>query len=91
MEEKILTQHPEGKRGVNISKQKYDLVRVTILDCLGGNELTHPELDRCVNEKLAGKFDRSISWYMECVKLDLEARKVIERIAGKPYDVYRLR
>ena len=91
MEEKILTQHPAGKRGVNISKQKYDLVRAAILECLGRTERTHPELDSCVNKKLAGKFDRSISWYMECVKLDLEARKVIERTGTKPRRYRRIK
>jgi len=90
MEEKILTQHPEGKPGVNISKAKYDLMRATILDCLvGASELAHPELDGCVHKKLDGRFDGSVSWYMEGVKLDLEARRVIERTATQPQR-YRL-
>ena len=34
MEEKILTLHPQGKKGVNISKAKYETMRKTILELL---------------------------------------------------------
>lgn len=93
MDEKILTLHPQGKKGVNIAKNRYDLMRATITSILKGKRLTHDELTAAVEKALKGKgkFGGSIPWYMESVKLDLEARKVIERIAGKPYDVYRLR
>ena len=85
MAEKILTKHPQGKNGVNISRAKYDVMRSTISDCLrGAKELTHAELDRCVSQQLEGKFDGAISWHMECVKLDLEARRLIERTDTKP-------
>ena len=30
MAEKVLTQHPEGKIGVNIDKSKYDVVQAAI-------------------------------------------------------------
>ena len=40
---------------------------------------------------LKGKFDGSIPWYMESTKLDLEARRVIERATGGNHDVYRLK
>lgn len=43
-----------------------------------------------VNRNLRGKFTGNISWYAETVKLDLEARKVVERTASKPQK-YRLR
>ena len=52
-------------------------------------ELSHSELFDDVNRKLKGKFDGDISWYAETVKLDLEARKVIERIGSRPQK-YRL-
>lgn len=90
MEEKVLTRHPQGKQGVNISRAKYAVVRSAVLGCLrGGRELTHPELNRCVIAELDGKFDGSVSWYMECLKLDLEARRVIERTETNPQR-YRL-
>ena len=88
-EETILTKHPTGKAGKRISKKKYDLVKENILSSLGNTELSHSELFDDVNRKLKGKFDGDISWYAETVKLDLEARKVIERIGSKPQK-YRL-
>jgi hypothetical protein len=39
---------------------------------------------------LTGKFEGHISWYAETVKLDLEARGVIERTKSKP-EKYRLK
>ena len=37
MDEKILTLHPQGKKGVNISRAKYDAMKTTILASSGGN------------------------------------------------------
>lgn len=89
-EEKILTKHPQGKKGVRISKTKYDIVRSAIVDCLRDNALTHLELTACVNEKLSGKFQGSVSWYAETVKLDLEARGIIERVKELKPPMYKL-
>ena len=83
-EEKILTKHPQGKTGRNISKKSYDTLKTAILAALGKKELTHTELFEHLNKNLKGKFDGNISWYGETVKLDLEARKIIERTASKP-------
>ena len=91
MDDKILTLHPQGRKGVHIDRAKYETMKKTLLQRLGKKGLTHSELTDAVVKALKGKFLGSIPWYMESVKLDLEARKVIERIAGKPYDVYRLR
>jgi hypothetical protein len=89
-EEKILTKHPEGKKGVRISKNKYNLIRSTIVECLRDEPLTHLELTKCVNQKLSGKFQGSISWYAETVKLDLEAMGTIERVKEMKPHVYKL-
>jgi hypothetical protein len=89
-EEKILTKHPLGKSGKSISKESYDTLKRAILVELDGRELTHDELMDEVNQALRGKFDGNISWYAETVKLDLEARKVIQRTASKPQK-YRLK
>ena len=91
MEEKILTLHPQGKRGVNISKSKYDTMKKTIVEILGKGELTLAELTAAVEKKLRGKFDGSIPWYMEGTKLDLEARGVIQRVPGEKHDAYRVK
>lgn len=89
-EDKILTKHPLGKKGVNISQEKYDAVKKAILAALRKKQLTHTELSEQVNHSLTNKFDGSINWYCETVKLDLEARKMIERTSTKP-PKYRLK
>ena len=89
-EEKILTKHPLGKSGRNISKQKYEAVKQALVAALRNQELTHTELLGRVNKSLKGKFSDNISWYAETVKLDLEARKIMERTSSKPQK-YRLR
>jgi len=89
-EEQILTKHPLGKRGLKISKQKYEAIKRAMLSALRNRELTHTELTHAVVEQLKGRFAGNISWYGETVKLDLEARKAIERTASRPQR-YRLR
>jgi len=80
MSERILTLHPQGKKGVNISRPKYDVMRKAMTSVLKGKELTHAELTEAVERALKGKFEGSVAWYMESVKLDLEARKVVARV-----------
>jgi Family of unknown function (DUF6958) len=89
-EKKILTRHPLGKTGRNISKDTYDLFKRAIQSVLRDKELTHTELMDQLNKTLKGRFDGNISWYSETVKLDLEARKLMERTSSKPQK-YRLR
>ena len=89
-EEKILTKHPLGKSGKNINKQKYETLKKAILSALKTKERTHTELSNQLNKSLKGKFSGNISWYGETVKLDLEARKMIERTSSKPQK-YRLK
>jgi hypothetical protein len=89
-DEKILTQHPFGKSGKNIDKKKYETLRKAILSALRKKELTHTELFEQLSQSLSGKFSGNISWYGETVKLDLEARKTIERDSSRP-PKYRLK
>ena len=89
-EQKILTKHPLGKSGKNIDKKKYETLKKAILSALRNKELTHTELFKQLNKKLRGKFSGNISWYAETVKLDLEARKILERTSAKPAK-YRLK
>jgi Family of unknown function (DUF6958) len=83
-EEKILTKHPLGKSGKNIDKQKYETLKKAIVSALRDKELTHTELCNKLNKSLKSRFSGNISWYGETVKLDLEARKIIERTSAKP-------
>lgn len=82
MEEKFFAKHPDPtKQGVNISKEKYDSAREAIIYSLrDGQELTLKELFTAVSQKLESELGSSIKWYTTVVKLDLEAREVIERV-----------
>ena len=82
-DEKILTLHPQGKQGVNISKAKYDQMRFEILQTLKENKgLTFKELAELLKIGMPD-FDGSIMWYLTTVKLDLEARGEVIRMKGK--------
>lgn len=88
--DKILTLHPQGKRGVHIDKDKYEVVRAAILKALKGRgELTHTELFQAVESLLPPGFMGSAMWYFETTKLDLEARHLIERLADTSPHRYR--
>ena len=87
MGDRILTQHPEKKKGVNIQRDKYEQVRDAIQASLREEVTqTFQALGEAINQKLAGNFDGSIGWYFTSAKLDLEARGVIvcERRSGHP-------
>jgi hypothetical protein len=81
MSEKILTLHPENnKEGVNIDRIKYEAVKSAILDAIDRHgEISFQNLMQTVESQLPD-FDGSIPWYVTSVKLDLEARGLIERI-----------
>jgi len=87
---KILTKHPLGKSGKNIDRKKYDTLSKAIVSALRKDDLTHTELFSRLNSSLKGNFSGNISWYGETVKLDLEAKKIIERTASKLHK-YRLK
>jgi len=88
-EEKIITKHPLGKTGRNISRQKYDMLKRAILSVLKDGALTHTELLNRLNKDLRDRFSGNVSWCGETVKLDLEATKIIGRSSSKP-EKYRL-
>ena len=91
-DEKLLTLHPDPqKKGVNINKEKYQIIRSEILSLLRKDPLPHNRLDNLVKSRLKKRFDGSVSWYLETVKLDLEARELIERDNNTKPPLYRLR
>jgi hypothetical protein len=87
MNQKIQLLHPEGKHASRIDKGKYDIIRNSILRCLKpGVEFTHTEIVNAVVMDLSQNkigFEGSVGWYLESVKLDLEARKEIKRLSDK--------
>ena len=84
-EEKIQTLHPiAGRSGKAIALHKYNAIKEEMINILSKNELTHTQLMQMLHDNLKDSFDGNVHWYSETVKLDLEARKIVERIAGKP-------
>jgi hypothetical protein len=78
---RILTLHPQGKKGVNILKRRYDLIREYILKTIKEEvEITYQDLSERAAADLSDSFDGKVVWYIVSVKLDLEARQIIERI-----------
>jgi hypothetical protein len=91
MREKIRTLHPEKKQGVNISKDKYDIIRSAILCVLQEQkEISFMKLARAVEKEVKGNFDGSVTWYVTTVKLDLEARGEIKRVQHSRPQLVRL-
>jgi hypothetical protein len=89
----IFTKHPQkGKSGVEISKEKYDIVRNALTECLAlKSPLTTDELVAAVEARLSKTpFPGDIAWYAQTVKLDLEARKIVQRITEEDKTTYRL-
>jgi hypothetical protein len=81
MRDMIRTLHPEKKRGVNISREKYEIIRKAILCVLETErEMTFMNLSRAVEKEVNGTFEGSVTWYVTTVKLDLEARGKIKRV-----------
>ncbi len=78
MEEKIRTFHPQGKAGVNISRRKYDQIKTALLMIIdeNGGEISCQNLTAIAEDR----FDGKVGWYVVTVKIDLEARKIIERV-----------
>lgn len=80
-ETKIMTLHPSGKQGVNILLRRYEVIKDFILLKLKEHsEICFYELTNLSVKELSESFDGKVVWYMVTVKLDLEARKLIERV-----------
>ncbi len=92
MSERFQTRHPDqNKAGVNIDRAKYQQVRQAILGAVGARgQLPFKELADEVAARLPGDFEGSVGWYATTVKLDLEARGLIERVPGQSPQVLRL-
>jgi len=94
MEQKIQLQHPAGKKAISMDKDKYVVIEKSLLNCLKGKAAaTHKEILNKITEDFKRnkiKFEGSVEWHMEWVKLDLEARKKITRIADTTPTKYKL-
>jgi hypothetical protein len=95
MEEKIQLRHPQGKKAVRISKEKYDRLKALLVAHLRKEEsATLGNIAAAMKNEFRKRrttFEGSLPWYLEWVKLDLEARKIITRVAGTSPQKYRIR
>jgi len=91
MKEMIRTLHPEKKQGVNISKEKYEIIRKAIFTILRANkEITFTKLYNAVEKQVGNKFEGSVMWYVTTVKLDLEARGEVKRVPNSRPQLVKL-
>ena len=91
MKDTIRTLHPEKKQGVNISREKYEIIRKTIFSVLKQNkEMTFMKLARAVEKEVRGTFEGSVTWYVTTVKLDMEARGEVKRVLNSRPQLVKL-
>lgn len=84
--------HPEGKQGVRILKRRYTAIKEAIINSLAETPvLTFNELCKTVDQKVKDSFDGEVMWYVTNVKLDLEARGIIQRIPNSRPQKIRLK
>lgn len=78
---KIQLLNPDpSKKGAVIDEGKYEIVKQVILDVVDERGvIVFKELMEEVVHRLSG-FNGSPSWYCTAVKLDLEAKGIIERV-----------
>lgn len=89
--EYIQTLHPNPeKKNKRILLHKYEFIRSHLLMIIKDSELTHTELMEELYPRVKDNFEGGVQWYGETVKLDLEARMIIERTSSKP-ERYKLK
>lgn len=91
MKDTIRTLHPDKKQGVNISREKYEIISKAILSALHSQkEMTFMNLSRAVEKEVCDKFEGSVMWYVTTIKLDLEARGKVKRVPHSRPQLVRL-
>ena len=93
--ERVMTLHPAGKQGVNVERAKYEEMRRALLSVIPRRKegVAFGELAALVEGLLdEGVFGTGtkVMWWVTTVKQDLEARGLIEQVAGvKPQRLRR--
>lgn len=91
MKDTIRTLHPKKKQGVNIRREKYEIIRNAILCVMQTEkEMSFMNLSRAVEKEVKGKFEGSVTWYVTTVKLDMEARGELKRVPNSRPQLVRL-
>jgi len=94
MNDKVQLKHPQGKNPIRMSKEKYNLLKPAILQYLRTRgKATFGELTEAIEKEFKARrqpFEGSLRWHLEWVKLDLEARKAIQRVAHTAPQQFRI-
>ena len=82
MAETIYAKNPDPtKQGTTIDLHKYTQIKAAILHVVDAHGQVHfRDLPKFVEDQFRETFEGSISWYVTTVKLDLEARGILERV-----------
>ncbi len=92
----IMTKNATGKSGTRIDRQKYDTFKQALLKVIPQTEqgVAFKDLPKKVDRHIPKSMKPqpgSVSWYTTVVKLDLEARGLIERVSNvRPQHVRRV-
>ena len=92
--EKIQCLHPEGKHAPAIATNTYQLFERAIKSVLNKEPLTYSAMANGVKELFKKEnisFNGSIGWFTETVKLDMEARGLIETNIEKGRKLHKLK
>jgi len=86
--EMIETLHPAGKQGTRVNKPTYDAFRKAILKAVPRTKagVAFKDLPGLVEKRLPPEMREKqvkCGWWTTTVKLDLEARGLVERVEGK--------
>lgn len=94
MIQKVQLKHPQGKKSISMSREKYDLLKSRLLKFMRATgQATFNDMLRAIEQDFKASrttFHGSLPWHLEWIKLDLEARKIIKRIAGASPQRYRI-
>ena len=94
MDQKVQLRHPHGKKPISMGKEKYNLLKPAVLKYLRTKgEATFSEISSAVGKdfKTQGqRFEGSLAWHLEWLKLDLEARRVIRRVPNTSPQKYMI-
>ena len=84
MDQRVRLKHPQGKKPISMSREKYDLLKPMVLKYLRAKgKATFSAISSAITKDFKTnrtEFEGSLPWHLEWVKLDLEARMVIQRV-----------
>lgn len=89
-ENRIQIQQPDGSPGETMLKSTYEQVSAAVQTALNGRTLTADELVSEARIMLGSDFEGSVEAAINTVRLDLEARKVVETVDGSQPLQYQL-